>query len=1031
MPFFAVSCVEDLVNPDQDSQQKEKVTLTLHADADTKTMLVDGKYVWWEEGDIVDINEALYTVRIDENDPSIAYVDDVVAADAYYAHYSGTWFFWEEDGIVFDIPTIQRYRPGSFESFTNQMIAYGTSTDLHFYNAASIIKLGIQGNGEMVKNVTISSNNGEPMTGYYIATFSDFENLKEYEGLQNDNIYIKRTYVQLNVDGQMQLGGTPQYVYLVVSPQTYAEGFTVTVEDMEGRLCYQSTSKSVTTKRSEILRMADFTFNAAEALAVADVKPGNTSIEYTLTSVPGKSIRHAVVTKALWDKYMKDYGEGYEAAAATAILNACGNPGVMSETGSMTLNAVATCNLNGFWLPIVADTEYKVIASYANMPSVGTVAVSDVKTSEASDSIGAIIAECSASETEIYLNIRVPENAVSMISIYGMKSTVDEFIGSGMTHEDIVNIWGGSADEEMLASAKTDSGYTYQYSGLEKGMEYSFIFAVTTGGGALAMYVADVRTESVFGVTEWEVYSTAAAMNCGLMAPFGINEFIIKGITVEKAKNEDIFRIVDLNEVINKRIGYYFDQLDAPQYFYIDARDNASVKITPEMNLMYMGGGSVSFMSAAELAEGYMYGIYHKGTDVLDLGDIAMRYVDNEYYLAVSSTSLYFNGVMDGWGVVGDLNGWGYGADGSTVQDIQMTSDQSGNYLVAYNVNFPTDGRFKLRQYGEWIRGYGNVGLNQMNGVLEVDHVYNVVNSWSLASDMYAYAGTYDIWYDIENCMLYLMTPGKSVSEAVPGTPGEIPEPDPDPEEGTWGIVGLVNNWGNPDENGNVMKDIVMKDLSGGMYVAENVTFPDGGFKFRKNNEWNDEFNLGLTAPGTVEVDHVYSLVCGGGSGDMLIAAGTYDVYLDEYNMKVYIMTPGKDISEALQPGDNPDPAVEWYLVGDFNGWTCADSAYKMIEETDYYVFRNFRTDEGAELKFNVGDWTVDRGGTFEKVNSPVSLTQGGMNIVLPAGTYDIYLNKNADTAYFMTPGLVPGESGGNDDGLGTEDFSKGDEVEW
>ncbi len=387
---------------------------------------------------------------------------------------------------------------------------------------------------------------------------------------------------------------------------------------------------------------------------------------------------------------------------------------------------------------------------------------------------------------------------------------------------------------------------------------------------------------------------------------------------------------------------------------------------------------------------------------------------------------------MTGWGIVGDLNGWGFAMDGSTVPDVPMAADASEKYLVALNVVFP-DGRFKIRQHGEWNENYGNVGLNEFTGLLVVDHVYDVVNSWDYARDMYIAAGTYDVWLDLVNLKLYMMTAGKAITEALEGTPGEIPEtpgPGTDPETGTWGIVGDVNMWGNPDENGVVMNDIVMEAVSETMYVARKVELPDGGFKFRKNNEWNDNYNLGLVMSGPVEVDHVYPLVCGGGSGNMMAVAGTYDIYLDELDYKAYIMTPGKDISEALEPGQTPDqpvPGDGWYLVGAFNSWVSGDEAYRLADEGNWYVLRNFVTPEDTVLKFNVGSWAADRGGEFVRVNAPVSVSQGGPDIVLPAGTYDIYLDKNLERAWFMAPGLVPGE--GN--GFGNEDYSNGDVTEW
>ena len=195
------------------------------------------------------------------------------------------------------------------------------------------------------------------------------------------------------------------------------------------------------------------------------------------------------------------------------------------------------------------------------------------------------------------------------------------------------------------------------------------------------------------------------------------------------------------------------------------------------------------------------------------------------------------------------------------------------------------------------------------------------------------------------------------------------------------------------------------------LFVAKNVAMPDGGFKIRANGEWNDAANYGLQKAGPVEVDHVYDVITSGGSGDMTLVAGTYDIWFDLAHLKVYIMTPGKPISEAVggEAVTPPAPSEEvWTLVGAFNGWPeTPDSNYNMTKEGDWYVFKGFTT-EGGEMKFYSGGWDVNRGGAFTAVNEAVEISQGGPNVNLPAGTYDIYMNAATDKAYFMEPGKTP-----------------------
>lgn len=227
---------------------------------------------------------------------------------------------------------------------------------------------------------------------------------------------------------------------------------------------------------------------------------------------------------------------------------------------------------------------------------------------------------------------------------------------------------------------------------------------------------------------------------------------------------------------------------------------------------------------------------------------------------------------------------------------------------------------------------------------------------------------------------------------------------DVEPSENVWGLVGTHNSWTAPD--------IPMEEVDG-MYVAYNMVFDQevNEFKIRANEEWNDAANYGLAIPGAVEPDHYYSLICGGSSGNVTVGAGTYDVWFDLAESKLYVMTPGKSVTEA-QDGmaDAPQLGDAWYMVGTFNNWTCADENYKMTLVDGWYVYSGFVTDGSAELKFNAGGWDVNRGGTFTAANEPMAVYHDGGNIIPAAGTYDIYMAATTDTVYFMTTGMKPGE---------------------
>ena len=91
-----------------------------------------------------------------------------------------------------------------------------------------------------------------------------------------------------------------------------------------------------------------------------------------------------------------------------------------------------------------------------------------------------------------------------------------------------------------------------------------------------------------------------------------------------------------------------------------------------------------------------------------------------------------------------------------------------------------------------------------------------------------------------------------------------------------------------------------------------------------------------------------------------------------------------------------------WYLVGAFNNWTPGDSTYKITKDGEWIVYEGFAT-TGTELKFVDGSgWTINRGGTFTEAGGEMYLSQDGANIVVPAGTYDIYINEEGTVAKFV-----------------------------
>ncbi len=137
-------------------------------------------------------------------------------------------------------------------------------------------------------------------------------------------------------------------------------------------------------------------------------------------------------------------------------------------------------------------------------------------------------------------------------------------------------------------------------------------------------------------------------------------------------------------------------------------------------------------------------------------------------------------------------------------------------------------------------------------------------------------AGTYDYWF--------LPDAGKAYVMAA----GDLPEKVAD----TWGLVGTVNGWG-------AIGDLSMTENSTFLVRTGVVLKTTDQFKIRFNNAWDDSKNYGTASGGAIDINTAVDVVTSGGSQNMSVTiAGTYDIYFDLTNSKVYVMTEGQ-----LPPG--------------------------------------------------------------------------------------------------------------------------------
>jgi len=117
------------------------------------------------------------------------------------------------------------------------------------------------------------------------------------------------------------------------------------------------------------------------------------------------------------------------------------------------------------------------------------------------------------------------------------------------------------------------------------------------------------------------------------------------------------------------------------------------------------------------------------------------------------------------WGVIGLGDDWN--------NDRKMSAD--GPFFVVKNVTAKDNDRFKIRKAGEWNDAF-NYGAANDNFKLTVGKGYKMTNG-SGSKDMYVpAAGTYDIYFSLDEEMVWLMNAGERPEEPS-SAPGETEDP--------------------------------------------------------------------------------------------------------------------------------------------------------------------------------------------------------------------------------------------------------------
>ncbi len=236
---------------------------------------------------------------------------------------------------------------------------------------------------------------------------------------------------------------------------------------------------------------------------------------------------------------------------------------------------------------------------------------------------------------------------------------------------------------------------------------------------------------------------------------------------------------------------------------------------------------------------------------------------------------------------------------------------------------------------------------------------------------------------------------------------GEAPVTPEPPAVKEYGLVGSLTGWGGSP-------DIKFTDAGNGCYtlMGQPLTTEDA-FKVRLYGVWDDTENYGLATAGTVNINEAITLITSGGSGDMKVAvSGTYDLYFYPAALTLYVMTQGT-------APEIDTPAVQYGLVGEFNGWGSSSDILFTDYQNGYLAVTNVALEAGKGFKvrfYNDGTWNSEGDYALERgastvIGEAMTLKHGGDsdNLSVPtSGSYDIYFNPTTCVMYVMVAGEVP-----------------------
>ena len=323
----------------------------------------------------------------------------------------------------------------------------------------------------------------------------------------------------------------------------------------------------------------------------------------------------------------------------------------------------------------------------------------------------------------------------------------------------------------------------------------------------------------------------------------------------------------------------------------------------------------------------------------------------------------------DRWGVVGTLTGWGGDAD------LYM-SEVGENLFVRMGVALTADDQFKVRYNNGWDINYGAAGDVEPFAVTVGEELTLVGGGKNLSAP----AGTYDIYFNIVDFKMWVMNAGE--------TPGGVE-------------VKSLKIYGDLSATGWTNANAWIWDAAGANYTGGN--WP--GQALATETVDGKEYYVFDVTPEMI--GKTVNVIFNNGSEQ------TVDINGVELNDSVIITLTEKDGNgkwlatvNGEAPAEPEKPAETTYgIIGDFNGW---GSDVDLVARGDgWYVTEALTFDAEGKLLIRLNDaWDEKYGNDGSKlVMGENTLTYGGADMWIDAGTFDFYFNPASSKLFVVVAG--------------------------